>query len=83
MRTVEAKLRPTSLSAYKDAINGHTVLGLGAYRVKQLTARRIKEWLTGLHVGTREKPVSPATTKRARPILNELLELAKTAYCPP
>jgi integrase len=49
---------------------------LGNFRVEQLTARTTKTYLTDLHVGSDEKPRSPANAKWARSILNGILELA-------
>jgi len=79
MKTQEAKLAPTSLSAYRNTVNLHIVPSLGNFRVEQLTARTAKTYLTDLHVGSDEKPGSPANAKRARSILSGILELAEEA----
>ncbi|MGV8857690.1 hypothetical protein [Rhodoglobus sp.] len=55
----------------------HLIPALGPHRVEQLTTRRIKDWLTALHVGTPQQPGSPASAKRARSVLHGVLELAE------
>jgi integrase len=77
IKTVEAHLAPTTLSAYRATVDLHIVPALGGFRAEQLTARRAKEYLTELHMGSAEKPGSRANAKRARSILNGMLELAE------
>ncbi|MGV8857685.1 site-specific integrase [Rhodoglobus sp.] len=77
MKIVEAKLAPTSLSAYEHAITVHLIPALGSYRVGQLTTRPIKDWLTALHVGTLRQPGSPACARQARSVLHGVLDLAE------
>ncbi len=73
----EAKLEPTSLASYATTIRLHIVPQLGEFRVEQLKAARIRQWLTDLHTGTATKAGSPATAKKAKAILNGLLALAE------